>query len=197
MTLDRRRFLATLFGAPFTARFVFDAVRPSAMPRLLRSEHVVVIGAGAFGGWTALALRRAGLRVTLVDAWGAGNSRASSGGETRVIRAVYGGEPIYSQMAARALTLWREAEERWNRQVFFKTGSLWLCGPDDSFVTRSIEPMKAVGLSVERLSPQDAARRYPQMSFEGVRSVFFEPEAGYLTARASCDMVRRTFVDEG
>lgn len=52
--------------------------------------HVIVVGAGAFGGWTALALLRAGMRVTLIDAWGAGNARASSGGETRVIRAVYG-----------------------------------------------------------------------------------------------------------
>jgi glycine/D-amino acid oxidase-like deaminating enzyme len=197
VSLDRRRFIAALFGAPFAARFI-GSTRNGTAPRLIRSaDHVVVVGAGAFGGWTALALLRAGLRVTLVDAWGAGNSRASSGGETRVIRAVYGGEPIYSQMAARALMLWREAEQRWNRQVFFKTGSLWLCGPDDSFVTRSIEPMKAIGLSVERLTPQEAGRRYPQMSFADAESVFFEPEAGYLTARASCDLVRETFVREG
>ena len=53
-------------------------------------RHIVVVGAGAFGGWTALELRRRGARVTLVDAWGPGNARASSGGETRVIRATYG-----------------------------------------------------------------------------------------------------------
>src|SRR5207247_2992019 len=55
-----------------------------------KQRHVAVVGAGAFGGWTALHLRRRGARVTLVDAWGPGNSRASSGGETRVIRATYG-----------------------------------------------------------------------------------------------------------
>ena len=54
------------------------------------SLRVAVVGAGAFGGWTALHLRRAGALVTLLDAWGPGNSRASSGGETRVIRAIYG-----------------------------------------------------------------------------------------------------------
>src|SRR5687768_12469214 len=94
-------------------------------------EHVVVVGAGAFGGWTALALLRAGLRVTLVDAWGAGNSRASSGGETRIIRAVYGGVSVYSEMAARALVLWREAEQQWKRQLVFRTGTLWMCAADD------------------------------------------------------------------
>src|SRR5512132_1904984 len=75
--VSRRAFVASAVAAPFVLRF--GALRPS-------QERVIVVGAGAFGGWTALSLRRAGARVTLVDAWGAGNSRASSGGETRVIR---------------------------------------------------------------------------------------------------------------
>jgi glycine/D-amino acid oxidase-like deaminating enzyme len=162
-----------------------------------RADHVVVVGAGAFGGWTALALLRAGMRVTLVDAWGAGHSRASSGGETRVIRGAYGGVPIYSEMAARAMVLWREGEQRWKRLLYFRTGALWMFAGDDAYVRRSLEPMKAVGLSIEQLSPDDAARRYPQMSFHGVRSVFFEPEAGYIPARAACELVREEFVREG
>jgi len=66
--------------------------------------HIAVAGAGAFGGWTALHLLRGGARVTLLDAWGPGNSRASSGGETRVMRGAYGpNQPI---------PRWRR--ERWN-----------------------------------------------------------------------------------
>lgn len=157
----------------------------------------MIVGAGAFGGWTALALLRAGMRVTLVDAWGAGHARASSGGETRVIRGAYGGVPIYTEMAAHALVLWREAEQQWKRQVLFRTGALWLCAADDGYVRRSIDPMRAVGLSIEELSPADAARRYPQFGFRDVRTVFFEPEAGYITARVACELVRETFVREG
>ena len=67
-----------------------------------KQSHIVVVGAGAFGGWTALFLRRQGARVTLLDSWGPGNSRASSGGETRVIRATYGSRAVYTRMAARA-----------------------------------------------------------------------------------------------
>jgi sarcosine oxidase len=132
-----------------------------------------------------------------VDAWGAGHSRASSGGETRVIRGVYNGVQLYSEMAARAFVLWREAERQWKRQVLFRTGALWMCANDDSYVRRSIEPMKAVGLTVEQLSLDDAARRFPQVSFEGVRTAYFEPEAGYLMARAACELVRETFAREG
>ena len=39
---------------------------------------VIVIGAGAFGGWTAFYLRQMGAAVTLVDAYGPGNVRATS-----------------------------------------------------------------------------------------------------------------------
>ncbi|MEJ7809774.1 MAG: FAD-dependent oxidoreductase [Gemmatimonadaceae bacterium] len=184
--MSRRAFVGSVAAAPLLSRL---GVRSR--------EHVIVVGAGAFGGWTALALLRAGMRVTLVDAWGAGHSRASSGGETRVIRAVYGGVPLYSEMAARALVLWREAERGWKRQVLFRTGALWMCATDDAYVRRSIGPMKAVGLSVEELSPDEAARRYPQFSFRDVRTVFFEPEAGFLAARTACELVRETVVREG
>ena len=187
-SLPRRRFVASAIAAPFVLRFGV---------RRLAADHVVVVGAGAFGGWTALTLLRAGMRVTLVDAWGAGNSRASSGGETRVIRTVYNGNALYTQMAARAFTLWREAEQQWKRQVLFRTGALWMCETDDSYVRRSIESIKAVGLSVEEMTPSEAARRYPQMGFGDVRTTFFEPEAGYLTARTACELVRETVVREG
>jgi glycine/D-amino acid oxidase-like deaminating enzyme len=70
--------------------------------------HVAVVGAGAFGGWTALRLRERGCRVTLLDAWGPGNSRSSSGGETRVIRGVYGADPIYVQWVVRSLAARKE-----------------------------------------------------------------------------------------
>ncbi|MBA3559616.1 MAG: FAD-dependent oxidoreductase [Gemmatimonadaceae bacterium] len=200
--ISRRAFVGSVVAAPLTSQLgILGALRQriasggptTPQPR----EHVVVVGAGAFGGWTALALRRAGMRVTLIDAWGAGHSRASSGGETRVIRAVYGGVPIYSEMASRALALWREAEQQWQRQVLFRTGALWMCATDDAYVRKSIAPMQAVGLSVEQISPDDAARRYPQMSFRDVRTVFLEPEAGYISARAACELVRETFVREG
>lgn len=200
--VSRREFVAAVAAIPFVARFgangaPHEHLTHRAPRRSGSQEHVVVVGAGAFGGWTALALLRAGVRVTLVDAWGAGNSRASSGGETRVIRAVYGGVPIYSEMAVRAFALWREAERRWDRQVLFRTGALWMCAGDDSYVRRSIDPMKAVGLSVEELSPSEVARRYPALGVRDVRTAFFEPEAGFITARAACELVRETVVREG
>src|SRR3954467_12049407 len=95
--------------------------------------RVVVIGAGAFGGWTALELMRRGARVTLVDAWGPGNARASSGGEPRVIRATYGTRTIYTRMAMRAMALWRAHDAKYHRAFLRTTGALWMFGADDAF----------------------------------------------------------------
>ena len=159
--------------------------------------HVAVVGAGAFGGWTALHLRRAGARVTLLDAWGAGNARASSGGETRIIRGIYGGNRRYVELTARAFVLWWEHEERWSRRLYHRTGALWMFGGDDAYARSTLPVLRDVGLEVAELAPADAVRRYPQIDFAGVGSTFFEIEAGYLLARQACEAVRAGFVAEG
>lgn len=163
-----------------------------------QGRRVVVIGAGAFGGWTALELARRGARVTLVDAWGAGNSRASSGGETRVIRATYNGEGVYIEMVRRALDRWREEQKTWGRSVLRETGALWLFETDDdSYARRSVAPMRAERLTLEEMAPVEAARRYPQIRLDGVRHIWFEREAGYLLAREACELVREACVRAG
>jgi glycine/D-amino acid oxidase-like deaminating enzyme len=159
--------------------------------------HVAVIGAGAFGGWTALHLRRAGARVTLLDAWGPGNSRASSGGETRVIRGIYGGKARYVQLTARAFVLWWEHEASWGRPLYRRTGALWMFQSDDGYARSTLPLLRDAGLEVAELAPADAARRYPQIDFTGVRSAFYEIEAGYLLARQACDAVLKALLAEG
>jgi len=166
--------------------------------------HVAVVGAGAFGGWTALYLLRRGARVTLLDAWGPGNSRASSGGETRVIRATYGREKIYTAMAVRALALWQEHEARWprslrgwQRRFFHRTGVLWMAGKDDTFLKESLPLLREAGRETETLSRAEATRRYPQINFEGIEWALLEKDAGYLTARLACQAVLDGFLAEG
>lgn len=162
------------------------------------AQRVVVIGAGAFGGWTALHLAKRGASVTLVDAWGAGNQRASSGGETRVIRGAYNGQRVYIEMARRAFDLWREHEAEWRRTVLQRTGALWMFENDnDAFVRRSVDIMREVRLTAEELSIAEAAKRFPQVRFDGLRHVWWESEAGFLLARESCELVREACVRAG
>ncbi len=160
-------------------------------------NSVIVVGAGAFGGWTALQLLKKGSRVTLLDAWGPGNSRASSGGETRIIRATYGPGRIYTQMAARALQLWQQYEKQWRVQLFSRTGVLWMTGADDSYERAALPLMSEAGVRFEKLSAAECAKRWPQINFDGISWSVYEPDSGYLAARRGCEAVLNAFIKEG
>src|SRR5882724_3260244 len=188
---SRRRFLkgsAAVGVAHIVRSHAFAAsVRPS----------VIVVGAGAFGGWSALQLTQRGAKVTLIDAWGPGNSRASSGGETRTIRATYGPAYIlYTKMVARGLQLWQEYERRWNLKLFFRSGALRMAGSDDSYETAALPALKEAGIPFEKLSVAECARRWPQMDFDGVSWSIYEPESGFLAARRTCEAVLDVFLKQ-
>ena len=197
-TISRRRLLHAAAAAPLLS--AFGAARGAiarASGRARSALKVAVVGAGAFGGWTALHLRRAGAEVTLLDAWGPGHSRASSGGETRVIRAVYGADRPYVELVVRSLRLWAEEERRSGRSLYQRTGSLWMFGEDDAYARDSLPLIRQAGLAFEELSLDEAGRRFPQVRFDGVRHVYHEPEAGYMLARQACQVVREAFEVEG
>src|SRR5258708_13874647 len=98
--VTRRTFLECVAAVPLAGRLDAQVLAPGSKPR------VAVVGAGAFGGWTALHLLGLGARVDLIDSWGPGNARSSSGGDTRVIRAIYGPDRVYVEMVRRAYELW-------------------------------------------------------------------------------------------
>jgi len=160
--------------------------------------HVTVVGAGAFGGWTALFLRRSGARVTLIDTWGPGNSRASSGGETRILRATYGPDQPYTELAARSLQLWAKHERKWKRRFLHRIGVLWMAaGEDDAWESGSLRTLNEAKIPYQRLSERALRKRWPQINFAGVPWGIFEPESGFLLARQSCQAVVEAFIAEG
>lgn len=160
--------------------------------------RIAVIGAGAFGGWTALRLLERGARVTLVDAWGPGHTRSSSGGETRVMRGTYGPDQPYTELAARALKLWATYERKWKRPFLHRTGVLWMASSQhDAFERGSVEMLRKAKIRFQEFSTAQMRARWPQINFKGIEWGIFEPECGYLDARASCQAVVEAFVSSG
>lgn len=167
-------------------------------PSMKTKRHIVVIGAGTFGGWTALHLLERGTRVTLIDAWGPGNSRSSSGGETRVMRGTYGPDQRYTELAARALKLWDKYERKWKRRFLHRSGVLWMAAVrDDAFERGSIKLLRAAKIKYQELSTPLMRKRWPHINFDGIEWGIFEPECGYLDARASCAAVVDAFIKSG
>jgi monomeric sarcosine oxidase len=160
-------------------------------------HDIAVIGAGVFGAWTAHHLRAAGRRVLLLDAYGAANSRASSGGESRIIRMGYGADEIYTRSAMRSLALWQQFCHRTGQSLFHRTGVLWTAAAGDPYTETTRRTLATCGAPFEVLSPTELQSRYPQMRFAPGAWGIFEPESGALMARRAVEAVVSDAVSHG
>lgn len=154
-----------------------------------KTYDFVVIGAGVFGAWTAYCLCRSGFRVALVDAYGPANSRASSGGETRVIRMGYGPDELYTRWSQRSLLAWKELAETTHQQLFYRTGVLWISDGSDLYTRQLPETLRRSGLNYRELTGADIRHDYPQLVFEEARRGVLEPDSGVLMAREAVQIL--------
>jgi monomeric sarcosine oxidase len=144
---------------------------------------VAVIGAGVFGAWTAHHLAQAGRRVALVDAYGPGNARASSGGHSRVIRMGYGDQEVYTRWSMRSLELWKALFARIGRPALFQqAGVLWMARGEDPLTTSTLATLQRLGVRHERLGRAELDARWPQIDFGPNTWGIHEPESGFLMA---------------
>ncbi len=163
----------------------------------VKTFDIAVVGAGVFGAWTAFSLQQAGMKVILLDGYGPANSRASSGGESRVIRMGYGTDEIYTRWAMRSLKLWQDFFSRTNEQLFHPTGVLWMAHDEDVYVSETLRTLERSGVEVEKWSRAELHERYPQIEFGPVTWAVFEPASGVLMARRAVQLVVEEAIREG
>ncbi len=188
--LTRREMLAGISAAS-----VLRHVKSAAIASAARWDHIVV-GAGVFGAWIAWHLQHSGGRVLLVDPWGPGHSRASSGGETRLIRTEYDGDPLYTGMAWRSLAAWRALASRHEPTLFHEVGALYLYA-ESAPVDKSIALNRELGIPIEPLTANQMARRWPQIALDDIAFGVLQPTMGALMARRAVQTVVREFQAAG
>jgi len=185
---------------------VRGSVSPPQAPNISKqASDVIVVGAGAFGGWTAYYLASMGAKVTLVDAYGPGNSRATSGDETRGVRTSYGNKGIWAELwmtwANKAIDRWTKFDAEWGREMkvrlFFNTGDLIFRARPEPFTTRTQELWKKLGIRFNVLKVDDVARDYPVLNLKDITVVLHEPRAGVVRARRGCEVVAEAFRQTG
>jgi sarcosine oxidase len=155
-----------------------------------KTFDIAVIGAGVFGSWTAYSLQKSGASVLLLDSYGPANARASSAGESRIIRMGYGPDEIYTRWSMRALPAWRELFARAGQpQLFQPTGVLWLAREYDRYALATVATLEKVGAHFEKLPLKELRHRYPQIALEDISWGIFEPESGVLMARRAVQAV--------
>jgi glycine/D-amino acid oxidase-like deaminating enzyme len=160
-------------------------------------ERIAVVGAGVFGAWTAHHLQQAGHQVTLIDAWGPAHSRASSGGESRLTRAAYGKDDIYTRMAIDSLPQWKALSAVSGLPILVACGVLFFFPTDEPYVQDSIAAHRRFGLATDVLTQAEMARRFPMIDFNGIKVGLYEPDFGALMARRSVLMLADRFVKAG
>ena len=188
--VTRRSLLAGAGGAAVSPAFAKTYKR--AM-----KDHVAVIGAGVFGAWTAHHLQQQGHRVTLIDAWGPANSRASSGGESRLTRAAYGKDAIYTRMAMDSLPQWKALSAISGLPIFIPAGILFFFPTEEPYVRDSIASHRKFGLPTDVLTHAEMARRFPMIDFDGISVGLYEPGFGALMARRAVLTLVERFVRDG
>jgi glycine/D-amino acid oxidase-like deaminating enzyme len=187
-----------------TRRTVVSGITAGALaPAVLRAAkpgsaaHVAVIGAGVFGAWTAEHLRRAGHRITLVDMAGPANSRASSGGESRMTRGGYGKDEIYTRMSFASLPEWKALSATAGLPIFVPSGVLFFSSKPGDYFDGSIAVHRKLGLPLEQMDGPALQRRFPMIDFSGVIIGLYEPEFGALMARRAVQTLVKNFVGSG
>ena len=212
--MDRRDFLRVAgigAGALMAAGCATGApaqapARGIAPARSTRGNgHIVVIGGGAWGGWTSLYLRRRGARVTMIDAYGSGNSRASSGDETRGVRSSYGdraaaGE-LWTSWARTAIQRWRAFDDEYapefKTKFFHTTGDVICRATEEPFVKRTLELWKAQGVPHEVIDGAEVMKRWPVINAHDIKIAITEPDAGVVRSRAATQAVAAIAQREG
>jgi len=149
----------------------------------MKTYDVAVIGAGVFGAWTTLHLARRGKRVILLEAYGPGHSRSSSGDESRIIRMGYGKDEIYTRWSQQSLVQWKELFAACGQKLFHETGVLWLAGGDETRLNETRATLKKCGVPFEDLDLAGLQEKYPQIELDRIRNAILESQSGVLLAR--------------
>lgn len=184
---SRRTLIAGLAAGAAVAAVAASAKERKSKKRgaarpLVQHVDVAIIGAGVFGAWTAWHLVRAGKSVRLFDAYGAGHWRASSGGESRVIRMGYGADTIYSDMARESLDYWKDLSDSASLPIFHKTGVLWFAPQGDTYTSQSLDWLRANRVDHDHGDAHWMQDKWRQIQFYQGETGLLEKESGALIA---------------
>lgn len=157
----------------------------------------IVVGAGVFGAWTAWHLQQRGQRVLLVDAYGAGHARGSSGGESRMTRGTYGPDAIYTRLALDSLAQWQWLSERAGLPILHRLGVVMFFQHREKYVDDTLAVHANLGLPTRLLDRAALERRWPQARWDDIALGIFEPQFGALIAGRAVQTLVREFERAG
>lgn len=158
-------------------------------------SRVIVIGAGINGVAAAIELKKRGHAVILVDPGPLPHPLAASTDISKAVRAAYGADEDYTELAERSIKLWRKWNEEFGVELYHQTGVMFVrcreMKPGD-FEYESFKMLQRRGRKVERMNSAQLWKRFPAWNPELFQDGFLEIEAGYAeSGRVVAALVER------
>lgn len=161
-------------------------------------SDAVVVGAGIAGASAALALRRRGLEVTLIDAREPGHARAASAGDHRILRASHGSDELYTRWSREARLRWLELGAEVGEELFVQSGAVMLArAGHTAWEDASRATLAHLGIPSFVVDVEELRLRLPLMDPRGLQYALWEPESGFVYARRAVRATVRLFLGLG
>jgi glycine/D-amino acid oxidase-like deaminating enzyme len=158
-------------------------------------SKVIVVGAGINGVTSAIELNKRDHRVILVDPGPLPHPLAASTDISKAVRAAYGPDAEYTELAERSIKLWREWNEEFGVELYHEIGVMFVrrleMKPGD-FEYESFNMLQRRGHKVERMNSGQPWKRFPAWNPELFRDGVLEVEAGYAeSGRVVATLIER------
>src|SRR6266567_8903954 len=158
-------------------------------------SRVIVVGAGINGVTAAIELRRRGHKVTLIDPGPLPHPLAASTDISKAVRAAYGADEEYTELAERSIERWRKWNREFGTRLYHEVGVMFVrrqeMKPGD-FEHESFKTLEKRGHKVERMNAPQLWKRFPAWNPELYRDGVLEIEAGYAeSGRAVAMLIER------
>lgn len=140
----------------------------------------IVIGVGGIGSAALYHLARRGVRVLGLEQFDLVHDRGSSHGQTRLIRRAYFEHPAYVPLVDRSYELWENLERETSRRLLYRCGLVLGGEASKSVIPGVRRTIEAHQLKIERVPPEDWARRFPAFRPDENMEVLYESDAGML-----------------
>ncbi|HEU5246234.1 MAG TPA: FAD-dependent oxidoreductase, partial [Candidatus Udaeobacter sp.] len=158
-------------------------------------SRVIVVGAGINGVTAAIELKKRGHGVILVDPGPLPHPLAASTDISKAVRAAYGADEDYTELAERSIKLWRKWNEEFGIKLYHEVSVMFVrrqeMKPGD-FEYESFDTLQQRGHKVERMNSAQLWRRFPAWNPKLFRDGVLEVEAGYAeSGRTVATLVQR------
>ncbi len=158
-------------------------------------SRIIVVGAGINGVTAAIELKKRGHDVVLVDPGPLPHSLAASTDISKAVRAAYGADEEYTELAERSIKIWHEWNQEFGTQLYHEVGVMFVrqreLKPGD-FEYESFKTLEHRGHKVERINSARSWKRFPAWNPELYLDGVLELEAGYAeSGRVVATLIRR------